>query len=399
MINIQDFNFKDKKVLVRVDYNVPLNDKFEIEDAMRIDASLITINRILSDGGAVILLSHLGRPKGREEKYSLKHILSYLQHKVDVKVFFAEDCLGEEAQRLADALPPCKILLMENVRFYEEETNGDVEFAGKLASYGDVFVNDAFSTAHRDHASTSIIARFFPDNRMFGYLMQKEIDNLNRVMLNPKRPFTAVLGGSKISTKIDIINNLLSKVDNIILGGGMNYTVHKALGGDIGGSLYENDMLPVSNDILKKAKEFNVNVYISIDSVTANKFGNDAIRRVYYTPHIPDNMEGMDVGPETCVKYRNVIQKSATILWNGPLGVFEFDNFSNGTFMVADAIVKATENGTFSLVGGGDTISAINKFKLGDKFNYVSTAGGAMLEFCEGRELPGIKSIIEDEGI
>jgi len=396
MIHIQNYDFKDKKVLVRVDYNVPLNEKFEIDDTTRIDASLKTINKILKDGGAVILLSHLGRPNGREYKYSLEHIHAYLQKKVDVKVFFAEDCLGEEAQRLVDALPPRKILLLENLRFHEEEMKGDVEFAKKLASYGNVYVNDAFSAAHREHASTSVIARFFPNNKMFGFLMQNEIDNLNKVMLQPKHPFTAILGGSKISTKIDIINNLLNKVDNIVLGGGMNYTVHKAMGGDIGASLYEENMLPVAREILKKAKEYNVNIFTSIDTVTATKFANDAVRRVYYTQTIPLEMEGMDIGPESCVKYRDVILKSATILWNGPLGVFEFDNFSNGTFMVADAVVKATENGAFSLVGGGDTISSINKFKLADKFNYVSTAGGAMLEFCEGRELPGIISILED---
>ncbi|MDD3280198.1 MAG: phosphoglycerate kinase [Bacteroidales bacterium] len=396
MIHIKDFDFKDKKVLVRVDYNVPLNEKFEIEDTTRIDASLRTINKILMDGGAAILLSHLGRPEGVEAKYSLEHVLSYLQKKVDVKVFFAEDCIGEEAQRLVDALPPRKILLLENLRFHEEEMKGDVDFAKKLASYGDVYVNDAFSAAHREHASTAVIARFFPKNKMFGFLMQEEIDNLNKVMLNPKHPFTAVLGGSKISTKIDIINHLLSKVDNIILGGGMNYTLHKAMGGDIGSSLYEENMIPVAKEIIKKAKDFDVNIYISVDTVTANKFSNDAIRRIYDTSEIPDDMEGMDIGPESCVKYRDIILKSETILWNGPLGVFEFDNFSNGTYMIADAIVRATEKGSFSLVGGGDTISSINKFKLADKFNYISTAGGAMLEFCEGRELPGIKSILEN---
>ncbi|MBP7102123.1 MAG: phosphoglycerate kinase [Bacteroidales bacterium] len=396
MIHINDFDFKDKKVLVRVDYNVPLNDKFEIEDTTRIDASLRTINKILLGGGAVILLSHLGRPEGVEARYSLEHVLPYLQKKVDVKVFFAEDCLGEEAQRLVDALPPRKILLLENLRFHEEEMKGDVDFAKKLASYGNVYVNDAFSAAHREHASTAVIARFFPKNKMFGFLMQEEIDNLNKVMLNPKHPFTAVLGGSKISTKIDIINHLLSKVDNIILGGGMNYTLHKAMGGDIGSSLYEENMIPVAKEILKKAKDFDVNIYISVDSVTANKFANDAIRRIYDTSEIPDDMEGMDIGPESCVKYRDIILKSETILWNGPLGVFEFDNFSNGTYMIADAIVRASEKGAFSLVGGGDTISSINKFKLAEKFNYVSTAGGAMLEFCEGRELPGIKSILDN---
>lgn len=396
MIHIQDYDFKDKKVLVRVDYNMPLNEKYEIEDTTRIDASLRTINKILDDGGAVILMSHFGRPNGNESLYSLERVLPYLQKRVDVKVFFAKDCIGEEAQRLVDALPPRKILLLENLRFHKEEMKGDVEFAKKLASYGDVYVNDAFSAAHRKHASTAVIARFFPKNKMFGFLMQIEIDNLNKVMLNPKHPFTAILGGSKISTKIDIINNLLSKVDNIILGGGMNYTVHKAIGGNIGSSLYEENMLPNAKEILKKAKEFNVNVYISVDTVTADKFSNDAIRRVYDTSDIPNDMEGMDIGPESCMKYRDIILKSKTILWNGPVGVFEFDNFSNGTFMVADAIAQATEKGAFSVAGGGDTISSINKFKLADKFNFISTAGGAMLEFCEGRELPGIKNILEN---
>ncbi len=396
MIHIQDFDFKDKKVLVRVDYNVPLNDKFEIEDTTRIDASLLTINKILRDGGAVILMSHLGRPNGNEFKYSLEHVLPYLQKIVDVKVFFADDCIGEQAQRLVDALPPRKILLLENVRFHDEEINGDVEFAKKLASYGNVYVNDAFSAAHREHASTAVIARFFPKNKMFGFLMQKEIDNLNRVMLRPKLPFTAILGGSKIQTKIDIINHLLSKVNNIILGGGMDYTMHKAMGGDIGDSLYEKDMIPVAQEILRKAKDYNVNIYTSIDSVTANTISERAYRRLHYTSNIPQEMKGLDIGPETIMKFRNIILNSATILWNGPLGVFEYEDFSNGTFMIADSIVRATENGAFSLVGGGDSISAVNKFKLADKFNYVSTAGGAMLEFCEGRELPGIKSIYED---
>ncbi len=396
MIHIQNYNFKDKKVLVRVDYNVPLNEKFEIEDTTRIDSSLQTINKILKDGGAVVLMSHLGRPKGIEKKYSLEHILPYLQKIVDVKVFFANDAIGEEAQRLVNDLPPRKILLLENLRFYEEETKGDIEFAKKLASYGNVYVNDAFSAAHREHASTATIARFFPKDKMFGFLMQKEIDNLNKVMLNPKLPFTAVLGGSKIQTKIDIIHHLLTKVDNIILGGGMNYTVHKAMGGEVGDSLYEEDMIPIAKAILKKAKEYNVNIYYSVDTITSDAFENNAYRRLHYTSKIPKGMEGLDIGPETIMRYRDIILKSATILWNGPFGVFEMDNFSNGTFMIADAIVRASENGAFSLVGGGDTISAINKFKMADKFNYVSTAGGAMLEFCEGRILPGIKNIMEE---
>ncbi len=395
MIRIQDYSFKGKKVLLRVDYNVPLNEQFEITDTARIDASLPTLKKILGDGGSVIIMSHLGRPKGKDEKCSLKHILNYVKEVTGVEVLFADDCLNASAQ--AEALKPGQILMLENVRFYKEETDGDVAFAEKLAAYGDVYVNDAFATAHREHATTAVIARFFPKDRMFGMLMQAEIDNLNRVMNQPKRPFTAILGGSKISTKINIINNLLTKVDNIILGGGMNYTVHKAMGGHVGKSLVEDEMLDVAREMLETAKKNNVKVYVSEDTVTSDNFGNDALRRIYPTDEIPDAMEGMDIGPKTCLNYRQAILDSATILWNGPMGVFEFDNFSNGTFMVADAVARATENGSFTLAGGGDSVAAVHKFKLADKFSYISTAGGAMLEFCEGRQLPGITSILDEK--
>lgn len=396
MIRIQDYSFKNKHVLLRVDYNVPLNEQFEITDTARIDASLPTLQKILGDGGSVILMSHLGRPKGRDPKCSLEHILSYLKEVTKTTVVFAGDCIGEEVEKKVKTLQPGQILLLENVRFYKEETDGDLEFARKLASYGDVYVNDAFATAHRAHATTAVIAQFFPKDKMFGFLMQKEIDELNRVMNNPKHPFTAILGGSKISTKIDIINNLLPKVDNLILGGGMNYTMHKALGGQVGKSLVEDEMLDVARGILKTAKEKNVNIYMSVDSITSDRFGNDAYRRIYPTHAIPAEMEGMDIGPQTALNYREVIMNSSTILWNGPMGVFEFDLFSNGTYMVADAVAAATAKGAFSLVGGGDSVAAVHKFKMEGDVSYISTAGGAMLEFCEGRKLPGITSIIDE---
>ena len=384
MIKIQDYSFKGKKALVRVDYNVPLNEQSEITDSTRIDASLPTLKKILSDGGSIILMSHLGRPKGRDEKCSLKLLLPYLKQVTGAELFFADDCL--QAETLAAGLKPGQILLLENVRFYKEETDGDEAFARKLASYGDVYVNDAFATAHREHASTAVIARFFPNDKMFGLLMQAEVDNLNRVMNNPKRPFTAILGGSKISTKI-----------NIILGGGMNYTVHKAMGGHVGKSLVEDEMLDVAREMLETAKKNNVKVYVSEDTVASDRFGNDAMRRIFPTDEIPEELEGMDIGPKTCLNYRQAILDSATVLWNGPMGVFEFDNFSNGTFMVADAVARATEQGSFTLAGGGDSVAAVNKFKLSEKFSYISTAGGAMLEFCEGRELPGIRCIVDEK--
>ena len=395
MKTIQTYSFKNKKALVRVDYNVPLNELSEITDTTRIDASLPTLKKILADGGSIIIMSHLGRPKGRDEKCSLKHLLPYLKQVTGVEIMFAEDCLQADAQ--AAQLKPGQILLLENVRFYKEETDGDEAFARKLASYGDVYVNDAFATAHREHATTAVIARFFPQDKMFGLLMQAEVDNLNQVMNNPKRPFTAILGGSKISTKINIINYLLTKVDNIILGGGMNYTVHKAMGGHVGKSLVEDEMLDVAREMLETAKKNNVKVYVSEDTVASDRVGNDAMRRIFPTDEIPDTLEGMDIGPKTCLNYRQAILDSATVLWNGPMGVFEFDNFSNGTFMVADAVARATENGSFTLAGGGDSVAAINKFKLAEKFSYISTAGGAMLEFCEGRELPGIRCIVDEK--
>ena len=393
-VNFQNYNFKGKKVLVRVDYNVPLNEEFQIQDTKRIDVSLPTLQKILDGGGSIILMSHLGRPKNKEYKFSLKHVAPYLENMLPgVNVYFTQDCIGEQTKKLADSLRPGEVLLLENVRFYAEEEAGDVAFAKELASYGDAFVHEAFSTAHRNHATTAVICQFFPNDKMYGLLMQKEIDSLSHIMKNPRHPFTAILGGSKISSKIMVINNLMDKVDNIIIGGGMCFTFAKAMGGNIGQSLYEEDMLPIAKDIIKKATESHINLYYSTDTIAGDKFSNDARRAIYNVMSIPDDMMGLDIGLDTSTVYREIILRSATILWNGPMGVFEMDNFSSGTFAVADAIVKATERGTFSLVGGGDTVSAINKFHLTDRYNYVSTAGGAMLEYCEGKQLPGIAAV------
>jgi phosphoglycerate kinase len=392
--NIQTYSFKNKKVLVRVDYNVPLNDEFQIQDTKRIDASLPTLRKILDDGGSVILLSHLGRPKNKEYQFSLKHLVPYLKNVMEkVNVYFSPECIGDQARKYARDFKQGEILLLENVRFYPEEEAGDLNFAKELASYGDAFVHEAFSTAHRNHATTAVLPGLFPNDKMYGFLMQKEIDSLSRIMQNPRRPVTAVLGGSKVSSKIKVINNLMTKVDNILIGGGMSFSFLKAIEGKIGMSLYEEDMLPIAKEILERARELNVNIYPSFDTIAADKFSNDARREIYKSTEIPDDMAGMDIGLETCSLYRDIILKSATILWNGPMGVFEMDNFSNGTFAIADAIAKATEKGAFSLIGGGDTVSAINKFHLGNKYNYISTAGGAMLEYCEGKELPGIHAI------
>ena len=393
-VNFQNYSFKGKKALVRVDFNVPLNEEFQIQDTKRIDASLPTLQKILNDGGSIILLSHLGRPKNKEYKFSLKHIAPYLGNMLSgVNIYFAQDCIGEQTKNIVESLRPGEILLLENVRFYDEEEAGDLTFAKELASYGDAFVHEAFSTAHRNHATTAVICQFFPNDKMYGLLMQKEIDSLSHIMKNPRRPFTAVLGGSKISGKIKVINNLMDKVDNIVIGGAMCFSFIKAMGGSIGQSYYEEDMLPIARDIIQKAAESHVNLYYSTDTIAGDKLKNDAKRAIYNVKAIPDDMMGLDIGLDTSTVYREIILRSATILWNGPMGVFEMDNFSSGTFAIADAIVKATEKGAFSLVGGGDTASAVNKFHLTDRYNYVSTAGGAMLEYCEGKPLPGIVAV------
>lgn len=394
MQTIDTYNFQGKKALIRVDFNVPLNDKFEITDDTRMRAAVPTIKKVLAGGGSVILMSHLGRPKGGpEDKFSLKHILKHLEELLGVKVKFADDCIGDSAKTLSASLKPGEVLLLENLRFYKEEEKGDEAFAGKLAALGDVWINDAFGTAHRAHASTAVIAKFFPGAKLFGYVMKGELDSVDKVMKNPARPFTAIMGGSKVSSKIDIIMNLLDKVDNLILGGGMTYTFKKALGGTVGSSICEEDKLDLALDIMKMAKEKGVNLVLSDETLVADAFSNDANTKICDPMNIPDGWEGLDIGPKTQEKFAKIIGESKTILWNGPVGVFEMPRFAEGTKAVADAIVSATEKGAFSLIGGGDSVAAINQFGLADKVSYVSTGGGALLEYIEGKELPGITAI------
>lgn len=394
MKTVDSFDFTGKRALVRVDFNVPLNERFEITDDTRIKATIPTIKKILADGGSVILMSHLGRPKeGPTEKYSLKHIVAPLSLILGVPVKFADDCIGEQAKEQAAALQAGEVLLLENLRFYKEEEKGDAAFAEKLAQLGDVWVNDAFGTAHRAHASTAIIAQFFAD-RICGKVMQAEIDNARYILENAEKPFTAIMGGAKISDKILIIERLLDKVDNLIIGGGMTYTFTKALGGKIGKSLLEADKLTLALEILEKAKEKGVNVYMPLDNVTADSFSNDAQREVFATGEIPDDLQGLDIGPKTIELFSQVISESKTILWNGPMGVFEFPNFATGTNAVAEAVVKATDDkNAFSLIGGGDSAAAINNAGYGDRVSYVSTGGGALLEYMEGKTLPGVAAL------
>jgi len=398
MSKFSDHNFKNEKALVRVDFNVPLDENFHITDDTRMRAAIPTIKKILEDGGSVILMSHLGRPKGGpEDKFSLKHLLPHLKELLPgVTVLFANDCIGSEAEQKAKDLKPGEVLLLENLRFYKEEEKGNEEFAKKLASLGDVYVNDAFGTAHRAHASTAVIAQFFPaDKRMFGLLMNAEVSNAEKVLNSSEKPFTAILGGAKVSDKIEIIENLLKKANNIIIGGGMAYTFLKAQGKEIGSSLCEEDKLDLANDILSKAKQQNVQFLLPVDSVVADKFSEDANTKIVSNDHIEKGWMGLDIGPESIKIFSDNIMKSKTILWNGPMGVFEMKKFQAGTKAIAEAIAKATESGAYSLVGGGDSVAAINEFGLADKVSYVSTGGGALLEYFEGKELPGIKAINE----
>jgi phosphoglycerate kinase len=396
MKSIDLFNLKGKRALIRVDFNVPLDEQFQITDDNRIMAALPTIRKVIATGGSVILMSHLGRPKdGPTNKYSLRHLVPGLEQRLGMKVKFADDCIGKQAMELSSSLKPGEVLLLENLRFYKEEEKGDENFAKKLALLGDVYINDAFGTAHRAHASTAIIARFFPGASLFGYLMQDEVASLEKVVRNAERPFTAVLGGAKVSGKIEIINNLLDKVDNLIIGGGMMFTFIKAMGGNVGKSLVEDELLETASAAIKKAKELGINLLIPSDTIAADAFSNDAARQLCPVNIIPDNMMGLDIGPETVKAFSEVIMKSKTILWNGPMGVFEFSNFEQGTKEVALAIAAATTKGCFSLVGGGDSVAAVGKYHLADKVSYVSTGGGAMLEYIEGKELPGVKAIME----
>lgn len=394
MKTIDQLNFSNKKALIRVDFNVPLDEHFQITDDNRIQGALPTINKILKDGGSVILMSHLGRPKeGPTDKYSLKHIVDHLSSVLARPVQFANDCIGQEAVDKASALQSGEMLLLENLRFYKEEEKGDLAFAEKLARLGDVYVNDAFGTAHRAHASTAVIAQFFPQAKYFGYLMAGELANAEKVLNQAERPFTAIMGGAKVSDKIELIEQLLGKVDNLIIGGGMAYTFAKAQGGQIGKSICEDDKLDLALSLIKKAKDKGVNFYLPVDTVIADAFANDARTDIAATSEIPAEWMGLDIGPETRELFAEVVKNSKTLLWNGPMGVFEMETFEKGTHAIAMAVVEATKNGAFSLIGGGDSAAAVSKFHLTEKVSYVSTGGGALLEYMEGKVLPGVKAI------
>ncbi len=394
MKTIDDLNFSGKKALIRVDFNVPLDADFNITDDNRIQGAAPTIKKILADGGSVVLMSHLGRPKeGPTDKYSLKHIVSHLSKVLGVDVQFANDCIGTEAYDKSANLKAGEVLLLENLRFYKEEEKGDVAFAEKLSKLGDVYVNDAFGTAHRAHASTAIVAQFFPTAKYFGYLMAGELNNAEKVLNHPNRPFTAIMGGAKVSDKIQLIESLLDKVDNLIIGGGMAYTFVKARGGEIGKSLVEMDKLDLANELVKKAEEKGVNLVLPTDAQIADAFSNDATTYDGANDQIPADLQGLDIGNESSRHFAEVISASNTLLWNGPMGVFEFDTFATGTKAVADAIVAATERGAFSLIGGGDSAAAVAKFGMTEHVSYVSTGGGALLEYMEGKELPGVAAI------
>jgi phosphoglycerate kinase len=396
MPSFSQFNFKDKKALIRVDFNVPLNDKMEITDDNRMRAAVPTIQKILKDGGSVILMSHLGRPKdGPTDKFSLKYLVKHLSDLLGgVTVLFADDCIGEQAKLTASMLRPGEVLLLENLRFYKEEEKGDEGFAKKLAELGDVYVNDAFGTAHRAHASTAVIAKFFTaDKKMFGLLMESEVKSAEKVMHETQKPFVAIIGGAKVSDKMLILENLLEKATDIIIGGGMAYTFMKAEGGQIGKSLCEDDRMPTALEILKKAESKGVCIHLPADSIIADKFDANAGTSTAPSNNIPDGWMGLDIGPNAAEQFSNVIKRSKTILWNGPMGVFEMEKFRHGTRSIALAVAEATRHGAFSLVGGGDSVAAVNMFGLADKVSYVSTGGGAMLEYFEGKELPGIAAI------
>ena len=387
-------DFKGKRALIRVDFNVPLNAEFQITDDTRIRAALPTINEILANGGSVILMSHLGRPKeGPTDKYSLRHLMPHLSTLLGREVLFATDCIGEDVRGMAAALRPGQVLMLENLRFYKEEEKGDSDFAGRLAALGDMYVNDAFGTAHRAHASTTIVADFFKGNSLFGHLMAAEVANAERVLRGAAKPLTAILGGAKVSDKILIIDNLLNIADCVIIGGGMSYTFFRAKGLPIGKSICEDDKLDVAREVMRKAAEKGVRLLLPVDHVVADAFAADAKTQVCSVNTTPDGWMGLDIGPETINLYREAILNSKTLLWNGPMGVFEMEKFQTGTVSVANAVADATAKGAFSLVGGGDSVAAVNKFDLADKVSYVSTGGGAMLEFFEGKELPGVKAI------
>ena len=396
MKTIDDFNFKNKKALIRVDFNVPLNEDLGVTDTTRIEAAKPTIIKVLEDGGSAVLMSHLGRPKGEvTDSMSLRHILNKASDIIGVQVKFATDCVGPKAEEAVASLKPGEVLLLENLRFHAEEEKGDEGFAEQLSKLGDIYVNDAFGTAHRAHASTTIVAKFFPNNKCFGYLLAKEIESINKVMESGEKPVTAILGGAKVSSKITIIENILDKVDHLIIGGGMTYTFVKARGGKIGDSICEDDKQDLALSILEKAKARGVHVHIPVDVLAADAFDNNANTKICAVDEIPDGWQGLDAGPQTLENFKKVILESKTILWNGPVGVFEMENFSKGTIAVGNYIDEATSKGAFSLVGGGDSVAAVKQFGFQDKVSYVSTGGGAMLESLEGRTLPGIAAILK----
>lgn len=415
--HIDTYNFNGKRAIIRVDFNVPMNDKLQVTDDTRIRAAVPTIKKVLKRGGSVILMSHLGRPKGPTDKLSLRHIIPTLEGLIGVPVKFAPDCMGEEAAQLSKELKPGEVLLLENLRFYEEEEGKprlpdtateeekkaakamvkekQKDFVRRLAGYADCYINDAFGTAHRAHASTALIAAEFPKDKMFGYVMEGELKAINKVMEAPERPFTAILGGSKVSSKITIIKRLLDRVNNLIISGGMSFTFVKALGGKIGSSIYEEEFLGLAKEILAEAEKKGVKIYLPIDNVLADKFDNNANRQIQDIDQIPDGWSGLDAGPKAIERWKEVLMNSKTILWNGPVGVFEFPNFAHGTEQIAKIVADATSKGAYSLIGGGDSVAAINQFGLANKVSYVSTGGGALLEYMEGTELPGVKAILD----
>ncbi len=395
MYAIDQVNFQGKSALIRVDFNVPLNDELVVGDDTRVRAALPTIHKVLKDGGKVILMSHLGRPKNREDKFSLKHLVSTVSDLLGVDVLFVDECVGENSVAQTAAMGFGKVALLENVRYHAEEEAGDEFFAGQLAEHGDVYINDAFGTAHRKHASTAVIARFFPKDKYFGYLMEDEVSSIEKVLYGSQSLVTAIIGGAKVSSKIDVLRNLIDKVDHILIGGGMAYTFIKAMGGHTGSSMVEEDRLQLALEIIEEAKSKGVVLHLPVDSVVADAFNNEANRKITSTMEIPDGWMGLDIGPKAIAEYKEVILNSKTVLWNGPMGVFEMENFRSGTLEVANALVEATKTGTFTLIGGGDSVAAINMFGLADDVSYVSTGGGAMLEFLEGKELPGITAIRE----
>lgn len=394
MANIENTHFEGQKALIRVDFNVPLNEQLQVTDNTRIRAAVPTIRKIVEQGGSVILMSHLGRPKnGPEDQFSLRHIVSEVSKLLGQEVKFAADCIGPVAEEAASALKSGEVLLLENLRFYKEEEKGDVGFAEKLSKLGSIYVNDAFGTAHRAHASTAVIAQFFPQNKLFGYVMQGEIDAIDKVLKHPVRPFTAIMGGAKVSSKISIIENVLSKVNHLIIGGGMTFTFVKALGGKTGSSLVEEEQLQLALELLKKAESMGVQIHLPVDAVIADRFANDAQTRTVNIREIPDGWMGLDIGPETEKQFDAIIQSSGTLLWNGPMGVFEMSSFEHGTRSIGGSIARATAKGAYSLVGGGDSVAAVNQFGLAEQVSYVSTGGGALLEYMEGIELPGVAAI------